>query len=637
MSITERLAIASALLIALAACDEESTRGGSGEMDSANVAAARGAPDGAPSNHSPATDAELHPYAVQMHLHGSLSEGQGSMRGHLEAARRLGSVDVLWWSDHDWRIALHTYQRGFDFESGSLDTVIVVPGRRREKRLAHGAANAESCRVSWTGRGRAVRHPDERVEVVAAPGGRPGRAGRWSAAAPGSEVRSFARAFVADRDRTHFPLGARLRVRFALYVEEMAPAGARAVVSFVLSQQPPDNRQGVVNFVVGDAGARAARWSADSLRVADVPLDAPAGRWIDVRLDIAREAERLGLGGADNSLCAIEVGLETRDGARATIYIDDFAIEEEIRGDALLEWQQEFVTGAAAGDSISQLVGIEISYGRHVNYFGPALALPDFAAHPNGFDAIDAVAFAHEHGGLASLNHVFGTADEESDERESPDDRFATILDELTRSRCYGADLIEIGYPTRALTIEHFLALWDSLWSRDILIPGTGVSDSHNNAIGWRDGNNFVTWIWARSMSREDLLEGLRAGALAFGNPALLDGDVMLSTSDGHRMGEVVDGVGEESRHEFRLRVKNADPSWHAIAVLSGERRTPIPFGTVARDEEIVFESPTPPGSHVRCEIRDGAGAIIACTNPIAFVSEAPAGVDVRRRAPCAR
>ena len=46
----------------------------------------------------------LHPYAVQTHVHGSMSEGPGSMRGANIQAKKLG-LDVLWWSDHDWRMA----------------------------------------------------------------------------------------------------------------------------------------------------------------------------------------------------------------------------------------------------------------------------------------------------------------------------------------------------------------------------------------------------------------------------------------------------------------------------------------------------------------------------------------------------
>jgi hypothetical protein len=133
------------------------------------------------------------------------------------------------------------------------------------------------------------------------------------------------------------------------------------------------------------------------------------------------------------------------------------------------------------------------------------------------------------------------------------------------------------------------------------------------------------------------LLEGLRAGALAFGNPALFEGDVMLATADGHSMGEVVAGVDAQSRHEFHVRLSGADPTWRVIPVVSGAPGEAIPIGRATNDAEIVFEAATPPGAFVRCEIRDGAGTIVACTNPIAFVGEPPADVRASRHASCRR
>src|SRR5262245_66491100 len=46
--------------------------------------------------------------SVQMHIHGSLSEQNGSMEWHAQKAHDIG-VDVIWWTDHDWR----TYQLGY--------------------------------------------------------------------------------------------------------------------------------------------------------------------------------------------------------------------------------------------------------------------------------------------------------------------------------------------------------------------------------------------------------------------------------------------------------------------------------------------------------------------------------------------
>ena len=47
------------------------------------------------------------PWSVQLHLHGSFSEGEGSIDSHSWEARDVG-CEVLWWSDHDFRMT--TYQ-----------------------------------------------------------------------------------------------------------------------------------------------------------------------------------------------------------------------------------------------------------------------------------------------------------------------------------------------------------------------------------------------------------------------------------------------------------------------------------------------------------------------------------------------
>src|SRR4029077_7286233 len=41
-------------------------------------------------------------------------------------AKKSG-VGVLWWADHDWRIAYHTYAGGYDFEAGDLSATRPVP------------------------------------------------------------------------------------------------------------------------------------------------------------------------------------------------------------------------------------------------------------------------------------------------------------------------------------------------------------------------------------------------------------------------------------------------------------------------------------------------------------------------------
>jgi hypothetical protein len=53
------------------------------------------------------------PVSMAMHIHGSFSEGIASMDAHLEQARRNG-VDVIWWTDHDFRREAHGYRQAID-------------------------------------------------------------------------------------------------------------------------------------------------------------------------------------------------------------------------------------------------------------------------------------------------------------------------------------------------------------------------------------------------------------------------------------------------------------------------------------------------------------------------------------------
>ena len=54
-------------------------------------------------------------FSVQLHVHGSFSEGVGSIDSHSHEARDVG-VDVIWWSDHDFRIASYRHVTRFGFE-----------------------------------------------------------------------------------------------------------------------------------------------------------------------------------------------------------------------------------------------------------------------------------------------------------------------------------------------------------------------------------------------------------------------------------------------------------------------------------------------------------------------------------------
>lgn len=69
------------------------------------------------------------PVSMAMHLHSSYSEGAASMRWHMAQAAAAG-VDVVWISDHDWRMAAYRFLRSMSLtsltEEGPTGTVRLV-------------------------------------------------------------------------------------------------------------------------------------------------------------------------------------------------------------------------------------------------------------------------------------------------------------------------------------------------------------------------------------------------------------------------------------------------------------------------------------------------------------------------------
>ena len=71
-----------------------------------------GRPIGVPGS---ATDGA--PVSMAMHLHAAFSEKTASFEAHLAEARKLG-VDVLWWTDHDFRVNAHGYREAVGYGGG---------------------------------------------------------------------------------------------------------------------------------------------------------------------------------------------------------------------------------------------------------------------------------------------------------------------------------------------------------------------------------------------------------------------------------------------------------------------------------------------------------------------------------------
>ena len=347
--------------------------------------------------------ADERPYGVALHLHGSMSEGKASMRGHAAAARELGpAVDVLWWTDHDWRIAAHTYVNSFDFEAGLAETELVPApyrewqwdGRAPLPDWAPGFDSAapppvnslETVEKTWR-----ITVPDESLpgEHAVAVSTRHARKGLRSlhvkAAGNRPGLQKLALGFDASRRRHIASLASGVRLRLSVLPVRMDP-GARVIVRVGLSQAGP--RQGLRMDYVLSAGAADAEGPAPSKervevgtagRVVDVvtvPVQARAGAWNDWVLELSEDAERLGAGGGDNALVSLSLVVEVRGRARAEVYFDSLEIERDQVGPPLFA-QAKRMAGRLTDEDLTHHVGQEISYAAHLNAYGPGVPLSE--------------------------------------------------------------------------------------------------------------------------------------------------------------------------------------------------------------------------------------------------------------------
>ncbi|MDY7092029.1 MAG: CehA/McbA family metallohydrolase [Acidobacteriota bacterium] len=592
---------------------------------------------GAPEPESTASSGRY--YSVQLHLHGSLSEGVGTMAGQTRAAQELGGVDVLWWTDHDWRIARHTFVDSFDFDQ--LRRRVPIPHRgapwsKRPRKILtawHRRDGGEALAVAEQEISREALQGDGALELTAR-----ARPGELSWGWTGGEVD-------ASGGRYTRPLSSEVTVELAVRPETALGENAQLEIRLALSRQ----EEGLAELVyrVGETGPRRRRTQGGKV-VGVVPVAAPPEQWTRLTLPVSQDAQELDLGDGDNSLRRVDVRLWVRRGAEARVLVDDLRLQTLRDGTAVLALEEERAQELEAASGIVQHVGLEISYGVHFNAFLPRVELPDFDTFPHGMEPQATVDWVHERGGVVSYNHIFGAGDEPEEEVQ---EELAQRGELAVRERLYGADLLEVGYPQRVLPLSQHLAVWDRLSAAGTVVTGIGTSDSHDQDEGWRGGNNFLTWVWAKDTSRPGLIEGLRCGRAFFADPARFRGTLELTTADGRPMGQVIEpnGASQELVLEATGLPTNSRIRWIVDGRVAQEETSaagqdaggPTSNGPgdgsprIYRSE--LLTTVGDPG-FIRVEVWQG-GRGLAFTNPLYFQSpaSAPASSDPSNPLPSCR
>jgi hypothetical protein len=599
----------------------------------------------------------LKAYSVQMHLHGSMSEGTGSMRGANVQAKKVG-LDVLWWTDHDWRIAYHTYAEGYDFEADGLSATRPVPyptgtenagGEEMQVDLTPHPQNApvvdKVARIS----SEQANDGKKSLEIAAASNGKqlvakaaappdPNDDGESRARGHRSPVvigdyQSFFYEIDASRRRMKRSLASRVTLDIALWPDFDSNSDGIAGVRVDLSQQPPDMQQNAIFYVVTGLSDAQLR-KLESAHVKFVRLDFKPRQWNRLTLHLTDDARRLGLGGEDNALVDASFGVLSR-GVRVRCFFDSYRIVHQIKSEPLRAEAWRMAKALEQEFGTINYVSQELSYQAHLNPFGEHVPMIDYVKHPAGLSPRETVEFVHANGGVVSINHIFGTSkapkgvdvDDPKSARAYEDKRYHNLLAEKT----YGADILEVGYPSRVLPMASFLRVWDELSKEGVYIAADGVSDTHSSTGGWFNGNNFVTWIWARSKSVPDLVDGIRRGAMYFGNPVEYKGELRLTTDDGHQMGQIV--VTQKPEHNIRISISKLPAGAQVRTVTNGV------YGETFTTSSALFEStvkvPSAAREFFRVEVYTADDRPLVFSNPIYFRPDDADGISSFKRTVC--
>ena len=561
--------------------------------------------------------AALRPVSMAMHIHAAFSEGTASMHAHLQQARRLG-VDVIWWTDHDFRQSALGYRQAVRFD----DPIERENGHslRWEELPATGGMTGGHQFVDD------VHSPDESGGSLLLRG----------AAAAGDAWGTYlleANSWNFTYSTSYVDTVLTLDVRPG----QSGPSG-QVVVEISSSYRPATaGRPAGIYRIQYRVGGIPGRWTEEDglLGVVGVPVKRP-GTWQRLRMDLQADHDALwpDTVSGDASLKRLRVGVRGRHGARPTGHVDRLRFFRGRRtpadGHALLtavarDYRSRY------GD-VTTYPSAEISLVNHLNAFGGDGTLPTYPDDSLDKDGSDAsqramVQFLHQHGAVVALNHP-ATGPPGSDK----------LARKLVTTRGNGCDLVEVGRDN----IEERLPAYDVTARNAIFLTATGVTDNHDG-VDWLSTleSRWVTSVWSASKSRADLCAALVAGRAWFFDPLYWRGRLDLTLAGQAPMGGViftgkdrpalavrVTGLPKGSRLEVvigrcdRPGLSDLTPKRRTVVVPAGQVHGGQWSTTVNRAE----------GVYARVEVRLGDGTIVGASNPVwAFPPRLRGTIDVPR------
>lgn len=557
----------------------------------------------------PTTD----PVSMAMHIHACFSEGTASMDAHLDQAQQAG-VDVIWWTEHDFRVQAHGYRQGVRFEG------MVEP----ENGLDWAWTQSQAGQIS-SAAGSFVDAPHSPDE--------PGRALRLQATGPGDDW-GWLVFEGAAWNSTYSTSLAGTTIELDLLTESFSP-DAQLVVEIISSHRPARAGRPAGQYTLQYRVGSAIGWSTEDYGRRGVIGSRGSSTWQRLRIrpvdDIAALWPDLVAG--DASLYRLRLAVRARRGATASAVVDRLRFLRDRRVDQEALTVQLELINAYAGryPGVRQHQAAELSLVRHMNAFGGKAFLPDYGPGPPYKDdsveaAMAMVQRVHAGGGLASYNHP---------EVSNPPE----LGRELLVTRNLGADLLEVGC---GRDVDQIAFAYDIAARNAIFVTATGVSDDHTGTSWLGQETRWITSAWSTSTAAPELVDALGAGRCWFADPAAWRGAMDISAQGQPAMGGVL--VTPDRRVSFEVLATDL-PADSTLELVTG--RVDLagvsvlrPANTViripardVRSGRFAFDLRPRQGRYLRAMVRDAAGAVIGFSNPTwALPSAPPRGVPANRR-----
>lgn len=582
-----------------------SRRGLLGAGLSAGATAALGGPKVANAAPSAARASGYDAVRMAMHIHSCFSEGGSdvsggggaSMMAQLEAARSSG-VDVVWWTDHDWRMQAYGYYDGIAFdgtaEGGGLQWIVQNEG------------TVTGATYAFVSEPRSPYEPGRALRVTAGGTG-PGWSGSYLFGKGGN---GFYSTNISDTTITVDVLA------------EAVGTDAAMVVQVETSYRPATGGRpaGVytLDYRVGSEPGR--RLNGPLVGVVEV---APEDGWQTLTLRMIDDVRAFwpDLVAEDSGLARLRFGVHARNGAVGSGVFDHLVFS---RARDQLEWpvrtQRDLMRRLApAYPEITQVLGAELSMIRHLNVFMENFEL--YTYPPTGkapvrdnsvAEAKNAIRWYHDRGALVQYNHP------------------PTKPHELVRTRALGADLMEVANAEGNLVItRNRMGLFDVAARNAIFLTATSQIDDHEGRNWAQRPHLFLTSVWAKSTGTRDLLAALAAGRAWCHQQARWPGGRLDLRAGGRSvMGQVL--RTRARRVKVNVRAEALPPGSTVRIVLGACDRTgaTVPLiKTVTMPAAAFANGPVRinvarrQGRYLRVEVHDADGVLLGYGNPFWVLS----------------